>query len=196
VLDDARHYLQARNLSGNHCTLEAPSDLLGMPQTNGNGTNGIHTNGTNGSQNLFAPSLQTSDPKFPKLLVWSAGDEKGIARLVTAYSEYFASHKQTLNYKFLENLAFTLNSRRSSLPWKSFMVANLASISTNLGEAMSKPVQTPATKPRLGFVFTGQGAQWHAMGREAIAYHEFLESLTQSDYCLTQLGCRWKVLGK
>ena len=49
----------------------------------------------------------------------------------------------------------------------------------------------------LAFVFTGQGAQWYAMGRELIAvYPAFGHSLETTDLCLRELGACWSLLGK
>jgi acyl transferase domain-containing protein/NADPH:quinone reductase-like Zn-dependent oxidoreductase len=46
----------------------------------------------------------------------------------------------------------------------------------------------------LGFVFTGQGAQWYAMGRELIIqYPIFRESLVQAEKCLDDLGASWSL---
>lgn len=49
--------------------------------------------------------------------------------------------------------------------------------------------------PRLGFVFTGQGAQWSAMGRELMAYPIFNESINQASEYFKSLGSDWDLLG-
>ena len=48
--------------------------------------------------------------------------------------------------------------------------------------------------PRLGFVFNGQGAQWHAMGREVRTYARFKESLEAADVYISSLGSTWSVV--
>lgn len=65
----------------------------------------------------------------------------------------------------ISNLAFTLSNRRTMNSVRSFVVADSV-------EAVQEQLQQPrnhapwtlanSKKPRLGFVFTGQGAQWHA----------------------------------
>lgn len=50
--------------------------------------------------------------------------------------------------------------------------------------------------PRLVFVFTGQGAQWYAVGRELTSFPRYLQSLQSSQVILSRLGCIWSLLGK
>ena len=50
---------------------------------------------------------------------------------------------------------------------------------------------------RLGFVFTGQGAQWFAMGRELLdAYPTFRATLLEAERYLIELGATWSLTGK
>lgn len=56
--------------------------------------------------------------------------------------------------------------------------------------------ETPASvrsgaNGKLALVFTGQGAQWAAMGRELLRFPVFEASLTDADKYLTKLGCPW-----
>ena len=52
-------------------------------------------------------------------------------------------------------------------------------------------------RPRLGFVFTGQGAQWHAMGRELIdQYPVFKATLIEVERQLKSFGASWSLLGE
>lgn len=55
------------------------------------------------------------------------------------------------------------------------------------------PAQQAADKPVLGFVFTGQGAQWAGMGRELLEYSVFKDSITRSDHYLREVGCTWSL---
>ena len=133
---------------------------------------------------------------MPKLLVWSAADEGGLKRLAAAYSQHFLglSNNEVEPGNYLDDLAFTLEKRRSSLPWKSFVIADSIIRLHSLDIELSPPVRS-AIKPQLGFVFTGQGAQWHAMGRELLAYPVFKHSLLNVEEHLCQLHCQWSLLG-
>lgn len=131
----------------------------------------------------------------PKLLVWSAADEGGLSRLSSCYGQHFSrlslSKHQTTDY--LENLAYTLDLRRSRLAWKSFAVVN--SIAQLEDLKLSRPTQA-IEHPRLAFIFTGQGAQWYAMGRELLIYPVFKYALRDTQKFFQSLGCDWLLFGK
>lgn len=132
----------------------------------------------------------------PKLLVWSAADELGLGRLITTYSRHFRSrHTKNEGLDYLNNLAFTLNTRRTNLPWKSFVVIKSALDLERLDVVMSKPVKSLTSNPKLAFVFTGQGSQWFRMGYELRVYPTFLNSLLRSQSYLKTLGCEWCLMG-
>lgn len=191
VLDDAYNYLRLRGLAANHCTLRIPPDrvLLNKPSS--------------------LPYICRPDPGLPclsfpehamlttpKLLVWSAADEGGLKRLAADYRHHLAqlSLESGEADVYLNNMAFTLEMRRSSLPWKSFVVADSLFKLYDLEVQLSQPVRS-AVKPRLGYVFTGQGAQWYAMGRELLVYSVFKYSLLNAEEYLYGIGCRWSLLG-
>lgn len=131
---------------------------------------------------------------LPKLVVWSAADETVLSDLAMGYRSYFErlSLKADTEGSFLENLSYTLNTRRTSLLWKSFVVAN--SLTQLKKRTLSTPVQSKV-KPRLAFIFTGQGAQWYAMGRELLIYPVFKCSLLKAQRYLEELDCDWLLLG-
>lgn len=98
---------------------------------------------------------------------------------------------------FLNRLAYTLGQHRSILPWK---LALTALSSSNLIEQLKRADITPLrskVEPRIGFVFTGQGAQWHAMGRELMdKYPLFRAAIDDADSCLLKLGAPWSLKGR
>lgn len=143
-----------------------------------------------------AKSVKLTKEIPSKLLVWSAADEEGLYRLSNLYSEYFKEVLHVKKEKIIDNLCFTINTRRSSLAWKSFVVAKSSDDLSSLNQAISKPIRTTVTRPRLGFVFTGQGAQWYGMGRELLIYPVFKASLLRSQTLLRGLACEWFLLGK
>ncbi|XXH03844.1 hypothetical protein Hte_010250 [Hypoxylon texense] len=137
------------------------------------------------------------DGYTPKLLVWSAFDESGTTRIRDGFRTYLDENEvvhPTEAGSLLHSLAYTLANRRTILPWKSFMIADsLEGLQHNLGSGMSKAVRS-STKPTLLFVFTGQGAVWHAMGRELNHYPVFHSSLKRSEAALHSIGCQWSLL--
>jgi acyl transferase domain-containing protein len=47
----------------------------------------------------------------------------------------------------------------------------------------------------ITFVFTGQGAQWHGMGRELISESKVFErSIIKSEKLLNSFGCAWSLI--
>jgi acyl transferase domain-containing protein len=110
---------------------------------------------------------------------------------------YLSEHAELDQETLLDDLAYTLFSRRSKLPYR---VSLTASTTLDLLSALDVGAircRRVSSTPRLGFVFTGQGAQWHAMGRELIdAYPVFRASLLKAENCYSNLGAQWSLLGE
>ncbi|RDL39058.1 uncharacterized protein BP5553_03398 [Venustampulla echinocandica] len=132
---------------------------------------------------------------WPKLLVVSAADEDGIKRQAAALSQFVESHSQKSDPQFLHDVFHTLNARRTLFNWKSYAVLDSDSASPFLllENGLSKAIRCPlaATRPRLGLVFTGQGAQWAGMGQELLEWPVFRSSIGHSQKYLDILGCDW-----
>jgi (acyl-carrier-protein) S-malonyltransferase len=50
--------------------------------------------------------------------------------------------------------------------------------------------------PEISFVFTGQGAQYQAMGSALLSYPVFQESLEEASDYIRRLGSPWSLIGK
>lgn len=150
------------------------------------------------SQDQSKLSLTGSLPKPPKLLVLSAGSEYSLAKLTASYADYLKDGiaEEAYSQAFLDNLAYTLGSRRTHLSWRSFFTASSGVDLQAIEQNSSTPRQKSETSPRLGFVFTGQGAQWYGMGQELMVYPVFQESIYESDMFLRSIGRTWSVFGK
>ncbi|KAK4862692.1 hypothetical protein LT330_002825 [Penicillium expansum] len=108
-------------------------------------------------------------------------------------SAYLRKDPLFFNKTIMEDLAFTLSTRRSLLPWKSVLIANSQ---TQLIEKLSAESIAPTRstkRPLVGLVFTGQGAHWPQMGQELIYYPVFAKSLQKSQNILLELGATWKL---
>ncbi|KAJ5922013.1 hypothetical protein N7516_009716 [Penicillium verrucosum] len=126
------------------------------------------------------PSKSSSLTPF----VFSALSEQSLVALLEQYSQYLTAHQDELD---ASDLAWTLYSRRSQLPVKTAFSARtiqqlIQKIDSKLEATKDKATATigirssgkPAT-PRILGVFTGQGAQWPAMGAALIRSSQFPE---------------------
>ena len=189
VLDDAYHYLELHHLSGKHCTSISPR----LP------ISGQVNNQTTSQVKAIPDARMTSDMlrcRRSAVFVFSAFDEPGLHRLALSYQKYFTEKSSFGNdEEFWRSLAYTLAEKRSKLPWKSFAVlSSIPELPTEMKDLISRPVRSPK-ELNLGFVFTGQGAHWSAMGRELVKYPVFEESLTSANIYLRTIGCRSTFIG-
>ncbi|KAM0815914.1 hypothetical protein AB5N19_01715 [Seiridium cardinale] len=119
----------------------------------------------------------------------SARDETSLRASARRVADYLG---RTRLLPTVHDLAYTLNQKRTHFPWR--LAVNAATLSTlreTLSDASLRPLNSPQV-PRLGFVFTGQGAQWFAMGRELIAaYPKFREALEDGASYMRSLGADW-----
>jgi len=104
---------------------------------------------------------------------------------------YLEQRPETLELSLMGKLAYTLCERRSFHTWK---VAVTAETGSDLVRKLSDPDIRPVSAfntPKISFVFTGQGAQWYAMGRELTKnYPVFTSAIEAADKCLESLGVR------
>lgn len=135
----------------------------------------------------------------PLIFPITSFDEDGVRRNATALAAYLKSTSKTtghLESSYLYDLAYTLTSKRSIFPWKSYIIANGSSelVQKLSGEKGFPAAVRARTGPKIGFVFTGQGAQWHAMGRELMVYPIFADSIQAAATYITSLGAKWNLV--
>ena len=87
---------------------------------------------------------------------------------------------------------------RSAHQYRSYIVANNQETALKeLANTDTTWTRTDETKPRLGFVFTGQGAQWFAMGRQLVEQSPFFrQTLERCDAVFQKLAERpdWSIV--
>ncbi|KAM7195035.1 ketoacyl-synt domain containing protein [Rhypophila sp. PSN 637] len=182
VLDDAANYLRLRGLvHGHHVSRD-----LSIPQPSSR------------SRSLLDGTAHGRHDDHPRLLIWSASDNRASSRLLKAFSDYFFNKLSSQcfdSHSYLDDLALTLAARRSLLPSRSFAIASSASqLASSLPQLVSPPRRTQVS-PRLGFIFTGQGAQYSKMGCQLLdIYGVFRRSMQRSQDYLRSLGCDWNLI--
>lgn len=207
ILDDAYHYLTARNLTGVHNMINIKhvqentnsslnsdsniSDLNTWEKASANGNGNRKEKANDNKYDFFASHASSKNTLavLPKLFVWSSYEQSGISKMLLDYLRTHASSGNEEGSQFMDNLAYTLSKTRSRLSWKTSVVAStIDEFCSILERAPAKPLQSSQVPP-LGFIFTGQGAQWYAMGRELLAYSIFCKSLQEAEGYLKTLGC-------
>ncbi|GES58268.1 polyketide synthase [Aspergillus terreus] len=123
-----------------------------------------------------------------RIYMLSGFDEVSIADQISNLQDYLARKSSSIDDEYLNNLAFTLNERRTHHRYRTAVNGNSAE---RLAAALKNhpKLQTASRRPRIGFVFTGQGAQWCGMGKELLdVYPVFRQSIDRIDRHLQSLG--------
>lgn len=125
-------------------------------------------------------------PDDPKLFVLSANDEDALSRRREHLGEFLKTNADVS----LRNLAYTLCERRSHMAWRGFSIASsLDELAASLAPEAFPSAVRERRVPRLGFVFSGQGVQYHGMGRQLFrAYPVFRQGILDADAVLADLG--------
>ena len=191
IVDDAYNYLKERNIEG-HTNSVAVSALTppDTPEEDVDSGLGSSSASPTSERNDLFPEVR------PRLIVLSSLEQGSLQSLAKSYGEYLTekSTKKTLAADtFLENLAYTLGIRRTVFPWRASVVASSTS---ELATAMTQRIKgnRAGKAPKTAFIFTGQGAQWYAMGRELLSYEVFSKTIKKADEYLTALGANWSVI--
>lgn len=209
ILEDAASYLKRMGLQGHHITTRK---LVTNPIDGANGhTEGravIGADGMNGTTDTDSDTnsdkVATADVAKPKVFVLSANNQEGVKRNAQQLQAYLStkSGEDIATTGLLDSLAYTLASKRTAMPWKSFAVAaDVAGLTASL-DALPPVVRSStaagaaagaaaSATMRVALAFTGQGAQWYAMGRGLTVYDPYRRSMAASQAVLGALGCPW-----
>ena len=180
-----------------HAILEAAPTGNHKALTNGVKTNKSSVNGTNGIHPMpnGLPRKATDEKSDGlQLFVMTAKSQKSLPRMLENLRQDLLSHDGDESY--IRDLGYTLSCRRSLLQWRSCITAaNHHELVAALGDPKKLKIVKSKSDVSISFIFTGQGAQWHAMGRQLIArYSTFRNSLETSARILTELGARWNLI--
>jgi acyl transferase domain-containing protein len=148
-------------------------------------------------ETTWRPLLTKNDYK---VLILSGKDEQACQKMISGLADFLEQRKSTQENgeRYLESLIYTLGERRTRFPWAAAypvpVIAGFDPVIQTLRSPKFKPSRS-SRQPRIGMVFTGQGAQWYAMGRELItSYPLFKASLEEAEGYLKQLGADWSLM--
>lgn len=140
------------------------------------------------------------------ILIFYGRDEQACLRTLSNTKEYLLRRKQEdpnmdqiSLIRLMKSLCHTLTARRTRFQWMSAHTAaytdDLDRVIKDLDAPLFKPVRIPSRAPRIAMVFTGQGAQWYAMGRDLInAFPIFRTTLFAAQGYLRGFGADWSLL--
>ena len=139
--------------SNAHVVLEEPKKLVGDAKTT------FVSSISQSNDDLFGEDEPTSTRLFT--LVFSANDESSLQAYCKKLRQYLMNPSVKVT---LPDLAYTLSERRTHHYNRGFIVAQSTALDESAFVFQKKSTETP----RVGFVFTGQGAQWSRMGKSLV----------------------------
>ncbi|RYP16125.1 hypothetical protein DL765_005326 [Monosporascus sp. GIB2] len=131
------------------------------------------------------PRDYAASPVFTPF-VFSATSETSLVALLGQYSEFLRTHQDDIG---ASDLAWTLHARRSQFPVKvAFSASTIEQLVSKIDDKLESAVKGTALgtrsagksiPPRILGVFTGQGAQWPAMGAQWVRSSYFVQQRIQ-----------------
>ncbi|KAF4334016.1 polyketide synthase [Fusarium beomiforme] len=117
----------------------------------------------------------------PYLMLLSAHDR-------TTLEQNISAHAAVASKYYLPDLAYTLLSHRTKFPVRGFAVTSPSTIEQDFSLSRFTIGTAPSAPPELGFIFTGQGAQWPRVGATAMdCFPYFLNTIRALDNVLQRL---------
>lgn len=124
---------------------------------------------------------QASNTRRLVLLPFSGHDDHSLKANIAVISEVADQYDPA-------DLAYTLSARRSKFFQRAFAIGEPESLASALNESQMTFGKSSASVQKVGFIFTGQGAQWAGMGAELFSEFElYRQSIRSLDRILSKL---------
>jgi acyl transferase domain-containing protein len=140
IIEDAKGYMASHGLPGRHRKINR------APYMNGH-------------------SVMDEPHKRSKVFTLSAFHEAMGEQQIARLKSYVESRTNHTKDDFMEDLSYTLSECRTHHTWRRAITARSAEELLEALNTTSVKFSKSKRAVRLGFVFTGQGAHWYAMGR-------------------------------
>ncbi|KAI1842497.1 hypothetical protein JX266_011251 [Neoarthrinium moseri] len=201
----ARVSLNSFGYGGTNCHVILQASAKGTSPQGTKGTNSLLYDDSDNT-NSTSPHVSDADQKAlvdhkssltedhcsSELIVLTASTEKALSALARDVSQWVKTHEITP--QTLHSLCYTLSVRRSAFSYRKAVVASTAD-ELLAGLQFQGPQRRIASVAPLTLVFSGQGAQWPAMGRKLIeCSRHFRQSMSSMDNVLRQQGCQWSLV--
>ena len=119
-------------------------------------------------------NLDDKDAARPSILVLSANNAVSLRASIKALGNHLFNPRVKVN---LSDLAYTLSERRTRLWHRAFLTTRNTNVDET-PEAWVVAKKSPQA-PSLGFVFTGQGAQWPQMGKDLLDFFPWTRTILE-----------------
>ncbi len=219
ILEGARDYLLSRSLKGCYRTnkslltnaLQPPTNIQENASTYSSAndiTNSYLANGSTDGIMNGQPKISSTgdvsptayegtdqDREHTRVFVISSFDEAAGEKQAKSLMTYLEERIERADGRFMDDLAYTLNERRTSFMWKAAVSAQSAG---ELIKKLGSEIRFSKTfnKPTIGFIFTGQGAQWCGMGCELLElYPIFRDTIEGIGAKLKRIGAPFDLTG-
>ena len=143
--------------------------------------------------------------RLNNVLTLSARSKEALQKMAHLYSKWIKDNVEDTDTRFVENLCYSLNERRSQFPHRlalafsssteaSQSLADFADDSVGWENLVSY-MKVSSNRGKIVFMFGGQGSQWYAMGRQLIECEAaFSEAVLTVSNILKQLGVKWSLI--
>ena len=140
-------------------------------------------------------TVATADSKH-KLVVLSGHSNEALQARMNDMSIYFEQRPEVFEKMLFGNVVYTLGCRRTHHPFRLALTATSNDeLSFLIQQRKGKNVPRSGGVPTIGFIFTGQGAQWARMGVDLIKeYPVFADVIYEADRTLRNLGAPFSML--